>query len=136
MDNMREMKYRIELTEEQYNHIARCVETCHRIACGDMHELIQIIPNVPDDSLFRQLKEQAFPELEQTQFYGWNGGYKDVNKSDKFCEAFDKYQAMGYQIYREMHHQRTIALDIDNVYASPTLTTHKAEQPKIEVIKD
>lgn len=129
------MQYRITLTEEQYLHIAQCVETCHRIACGQVEEVSSVLPIRPSDEILRKLKEECFPELSWGESYGWNGGYRGTEHGDKFREAFDKFQARGYQIYREMYHRRNIAEGIDNVYSSPTLTTDKAEQPIIEVVE-
>lgn len=128
------MKYKITLTEEQCACIAQCVETCHRIACGQIEELRSILPNTPDDSLLRELKHEAFPELSFNEDYKWDGGYRGTEHGEPFRKAFDKFQAQGYQIYRQMYHIRNIAEGIDNVYSSPTLTTDKAKQPIIEVI--
>lgn len=130
------MKYRLTLTEKQYHHIAQCVETCHRIACGDIDELRTILPENPDRSLFMQIKHEAFPELGIGETYGWNGGYRGHTRNEKFQKAFDEFQAQGYQIYREMVHVDTITRGIGNVYTSPTLTTNKAEKPIIEVIDE
>lgn len=129
------MKYKLTLTEEQYNHIAQCVETCHRIACGQIEELRSILPISPDEKLLRDIKSQSFPELHPFGSYGWNGGYRYDKCSEKFRKAFDKFQAQGYQIYREMIHVRTVAKGIDNVYSSETLESDKADHPIIEVIK-
>lgn len=129
------MNYKLTLTEEQYIHIAQCVETCHRIACGQIEELRSILPNTPDDSLLRELKHEAFPELSFNESYGWNGGYRGTEHGEPFRKAFDKFQAQGYQIYRQMYYKRNIANGIDNVLSSPTLTTDKAKQPIIEVNK-
>lgn len=128
------MKYKMILTEEQYMHIAQCVETCHRIACGQIEELRSILPNTPDNSLMRELKHEAFPELSFNESYGWDGGYRGTEHGEPFRKAFDEFQARGYQIYRQMYHVRNVAEGIDNVYSSPTLTTNKAKQPIIEVI--
>lgn len=119
------MRYKITLTKEQYNHIAQCVETCHRIACGQIEELRSILPNTPDDSLLRELKHEAFPELYPDESYGWNGGYRGTERGEPFRKAFDKFQAQGYQIYRQMYHIRNIAEGIDNVYSSLLLRQTK-----------
>lgn len=132
---MSNKKYIMELTEEQYHHIATCVEVCHRIACGQIDDIAQILPSRPDDNIIRELKHQAFPELSFNESYGWNGGYRNNEYGEEFRKSFDKFQARGYQIYREMLHRRNIAENIDNVYSSPTLTTDKASQPKISVIE-
>lgn len=130
------MKYKMTLTEEQYNHIAQCVEAVHRIACGQIESLNEILPLSVDDSVIREIKFQAFPELLQPQSYPWNGGYKNESHGEDFRKAFDTFQAQGYQIYRQMRYKQNIAKGIDNVLSSPTLTTDKAEQPIIEVIKE
>lgn len=128
------MKYKMELTEEQYNHIALCVEVCHRVACGQIEELRSILPNTPDDSLLRELKREAFPELAPNESYGWNGGYRGTEHGEDYRMAFDTFQARGYQIYRQMCYKQNIAKGIDNVLSSPTLTTSKAQQPIITII--
>lgn len=122
------------LTEEQYNHIARCVEVVHRISCGDVRELRDILPISPDDRLLEEIKCQSFPELTHGSFYGWNGGYMNDKFGEEFRNAFDVFQAQGYQIYRQMCYVRNIANCIDNALSSPTLKTDKAEQPIIEVV--
>ena len=128
------MTYKLTLTEEQYHHIIQCVEAVHRIACGDLLELKSILPVVPDESLLYAIKSQSFPELAPGEQYKWNGGYRGATRNEKFREAFDKFQAQGYQIWREMEHAYVVAHNIDNVYSSPTLTTDKADKPIIEVI--
>lgn len=130
------MKYKLTLTEEQYNHIAWCVEVCHRIMCGDTMELRQLLPLPIDKNLIEEIKAQAFPELMPNQFYGWNGGYCNKEVSEDFRNAFDKEQAQGYQIYRQMRYKQNIAKGIGGVLSSPTLTTSKAEQSIIEIFKD
>lgn len=127
------MKYRIELNEEQYNHIARCVEVVHRIACGDIRELREILPITPDDSLLDKIKHQSFPELAHNECYGWNGGYRGTKYGEAYRKAFDVFQAQGYQIYRQMRYKQNIAEGVNNVLSSPTLTTNKAKQPRIEI---
>lgn len=129
------MKYIMTLTEEQYNHIAQCVEVCHRIACGQTYNLREILPIDPDVELLREIKHQSFPELALNECYGWNGGYRGTEHGEDFRKAFDEFQAQGYQIYREMIHVRTVNKGIDSVYSSPTLTTDKAKMPIIEVIE-
>lgn len=128
------MTYKLTLTEEQYNHIKLCVETVHRIACGDLLELRSILPVVPDESLLYEIKEQSFPELARNEQYGWNGGYRGTSHNEEFRKAFDKFQAQGYQIWREMEHVFVVSHNIENVYSSSTLTTSKAQQPIIEIL--
>lgn len=128
------MKYKIEVTEEQYNHIATCVEVCHRVACGDVRFINKILPISPDYELLDKIKRQAFPELGEHETYSWDGGYNNHDFPETLREIIDVFQAQGYQIYREMLYKRNIAKGIDNVYSSPTLTTYKADKPIIEVI--
>lgn len=130
------MRYVMTLTEEQYNHIALCVETCHRIACGELDALNTVVPNVIHDEDLRRIKETASPELGNQETYKWNGGYRDKSSGEPFRKAFDEFQARGYQIYRQMRHKQVIAKGIDNIYTTPTLATDKAEQPNIEVINE
>lgn len=128
------MEYKMTLTEDQYNHIALCVEVCHRIACGDIREIRTILPIEPDIKLLDEIKQQSFPELGFGEQYGWNGGYRNDSQGNGFRECFDTFQAQGYQIYRQMRYKQNIDKGIDNALSSPTLTTDKAEQPIIEVI--
>lgn len=130
------MKYKLELTEQQYNHIAMCVEVCHRIACGQVESIDEILPNKVDERVLKEIKREAFPELGINMSYGWNGGYRSAQHGEGFCKSFDTFQAQGYQIYRQMCYVRNIAEGIDNVLSSPTLTTSKAQQPIIEVINE
>lgn len=130
------MKYKMLLTEEQYNHIAQCVEAVHRISCGQVESINEIVPNVVDSNILLAVKHESFPELDFNESYGWNGGYRNDEHGEEFRKAFDKFQARGYQIYREMCYKRNIAKGINNVLSSPTLTTTKAQQPIIEVIKE
>lgn len=130
------MEYKMTLTEEQYNHIAKCVEVCHRIACGQIDSLNEILPISPDNYLIKQIKKESFPELDANQEYKWNGGYRNTKNGEVFRKAFDKFQAQGYQIYREMCYKRNMANGINNVLSSHTLTTDKAKQPIIEVINE
>lgn len=130
------MKYIMELTEEQYNHIAKCVEVCHRIACGQIETIEEIVPNKIDGILLDAIKAQAFPELSLRESYRWDGGYRNNEHGENFQKAFDKFQAQGYQIYREMCYKYNMAKGIDNVLSSPTLTTHKASKPIVKAMKE
>ena len=130
------MKYKLTLNEDQYKHIITCVETIHRICCGDVMELRAVLPITPDRALLEAIKAQSFPELARGESYGWSGGYNNPNVNPSVAKEYDTFLAQGYQIYREMLHVRNIAEGIDNVYTSPTLTTNKAKMPEIEVIKE
>lgn len=129
------MRYILELTEEQYNHIAKCVEVVHRIACGQIESLNEVVPNPIDYSKLVEIKKIVFPELSRNESYSWNGGYHGTEHNERFRIAFDKFQAQGYQIYREMCYKQNIAKGIDNVLSSPTLQTNKADKPII-IIKE
>ena len=112
------MKYTIDLTERQFALIADCVETCHRIACGDIEEIAKILPHCTKrqeiDRICKELKAVAFPELYPNQSYKWSGGHAD--------EQQDALQKETYAIYREMRHFDAVVRGVDSVYASPTLT--------------
>lgn len=136
MSEEKKMKYKMELTEEQYQHIIECVETVHRIACGQIDSIREILPIAPDDELLRKIKEQSFPELERGEWYKWDGGYRNDAHGEDFRKAFDLFQARGYQIYRQMEYVRNTAKGIDNVLSSPTPTTDKAKQPIIEAVEE
>ena len=130
------MKYKLTLTDEQYCHIARCVEVVHRISCGQTNELNDILPLPISRNIIEEIKRQAFPELAYNAEYGWDGGYNNLDQSKEFRERYDKFQAQGYQIYRQMWYKRNLAKGIDNVLSSPTLTTDKAQQPIIEIVNE
>lgn len=126
----------MELTEKQYNYIAICVEVCHRVACGDVRFIDEILPISPNYELLDKIKRQIFPELGEHETYSWDGGYNNHDFPETFREIIDKFQAQGYQIYREMCYIHNKAKGIDNVLSSPTLTTHKADKPIIKVIME
>lgn len=126
----------MELTEKQYNHIALCVEIIHRISCGNIRELNQILPISIDGGLIIEIKRQVFPELSVGSHYGWNGGYDNKEQGEEFCKYYDTFQAQGYQIYRQMRYKQNIAKGINDVLSSETLKSNKAEQPIIEIIKE
>lgn len=133
---MSDKRYQIEVTEGQYNTIAMCVDVCHRISCGDVWEINQILPITIDRNLLAKIKREAFPELAWNAQYKWCGGYRNPSKSEEFCKAFGKFQAQTYAIYREMYHQRNLINGINNVYTSDTLTCEEGgELPKIKVIE-
>jgi hypothetical protein len=118
--------WKLELTEEQFNCIARGMEYYHRMMCGDDMVVDDVCENRIDDTLRKELKKQMFPELMPNESYGWNG-------TDK--SHFGKEMAMSYQIYREMIHKRTIRDGVDNVYSSETLSSGKADKLIVEQIK-
>lgn len=121
-------KYILELTEEQYNLIALCVESVHRISSGQIEELDQIVPGKIDREVLMKIKDQAFPELSFNQSYKWCGGHPN--------KAFSHFQAATYAIYREMLHVRTVDEGLDNVYQSPTLRCDGVDLPEITFMED
>ena len=125
-------KYILELTEEQYDLIALSVEVVHRISCGQVEELDQIVPEKIDRDLLMKLKEQAFPELAFNESYKWCGGYKGSD-NEEFNKIFSHFQAETYALYREMLHIRTVNKGVDNVYQSPTLRCEGVDIPKITI---
>ena len=125
-------KYILELTEEQYDLIAFSVEVVHRISCGQVDDINQIVPKYIDRDLLVKLKEQAFPELAFNESYKWCGGYKGKD-NDKSNSAFSHFQAATYAIYREMLHFNAIQAQQFNVYQSPTLRCEGVDLPKITI---
>lgn len=125
---MDKKKWRIELTEEQFNCIARGMEYYHRMMCGQVNVVDDVCDERIDDNLKYELKKQMFPKLMLNGSYGWNG-------TDK--SHFGKEMAQSYQIYREMLHQRALrdCKDDWNVYLSDTLQSINADSLKVEQIK-
>jgi hypothetical protein len=116
----------LELTEEQFNCIARGMEYYHRMMCGQVDVVDDVCEERIDLSLKDELKKQMFPELELNASYGWNGTDKSL---------FGKEMAISYQIYREMIHKRTVRDGLDNTYSSETLSSNKANKLIVKQIK-
>ncbi len=116
----------LELTEEQFNCIARGMEYYHRMMCGQVDVVDDVCEERIDLSLKDELKKQMFPELMLNASYGWNG-------TDK--SPFGNEMSMSYQIYREMIHKRTIRDGLDNTYSSETLSSNKADKLIVKQIK-
>lgn len=114
-----ERKWVLELTEEQFNCITIGMEFYHRMLCGQVSELNNLVPHRINADTMGEVKRQLFPELRFGESYGWNGGHEN--------KYVDVMQAQSYQIYREMKHQNAIDKGCNNVYSSPTLQTGKAK---------
>lgn len=123
---MKQRTWRLELTEEQFNCIARGMEYYHRMMCGQVDVVDDVCEERIDLWLKDQLKEQMFPKLTYGENYGWNG-------TDK--SSYGKEMARSYQIYREMIHKRTVRDGDDNVYSSETLKSGIADKLIVEQIK-
>ena len=117
--------WKLELTEEQFNCIARGMEYYHRMMCGQVDVVDDVCEEIVELSLKDELKEQMFPKLLLNASYGWNG-------TDK--SHFGKEMAISYQIYREMIHKRTVRDGADNVYSSETLSSGIADKLIVEQI--
>lgn len=108
-------KYQVTLTEEQLMLIAKCVEDCHRFACGQtwLDNTISILCSSHKLEIKERLKLlQTFvnPNLLPNQSYDWAGtGCKDEHQRS--------FIAKTYAIYREILHK----VVNDGVYKSPTL---------------
>lgn len=114
-------KYQMTLTEEQIMLIAKCVEDCHRFACGET-ELWNTIASMNSNgelkAKMKELHDFAVPGLSANQCYDWAGnGCK--NKIQK------KFIAQTYAIYREILHKVVNA----GVYKSQTLTCEEGGTP-------
>lgn len=116
-------KYSIECTEEELHVIRQCVEVCHRISCGQIEDINELLPNAIGWDMILDIKREAFPELIRGQSYSWNGGYGKLHepKNKKFAEVFNHFQAITYPIYREILHYWAVKKGLDSVYQSETL---------------
>ena len=112
-------KWLLKLTEEQYRCIIRGMEYYHRMMSGQVDVVDDVCENRISHSTEIALKNEMFPELALNEAYSWNGGQQN--------NFFDKDAAMSYQIYREMEHQWVKDKGYDNVYATETLHSGKAE---------
>lgn len=119
-------KYRLEITEEQLQLIADCVEDIHRFMSGQcmLANSASILDNynVIRNKL-EEIKPFVTPELSANETYSWSGG-SCPNKSQQ------RFIAQTYGIYREILHvlisERSQPGDC-NVYLSPTLTCKDSE---------
>lgn len=129
-------KYQIECTEEELCIIRQCVEVCHRISCGQMESLNDIIPNRIDNEELYKVKAQAFPELSKWQSYSWCGGYGSLHgqEDNRSAKAFSHFQAITYPIYREILHYLAKKDGVDNVYSSETLNAGEGGFIKIKAM--
>ena len=134
--NIKENKWRIELTEHQLRLMAQCIEDCHRFIGGQM----ELSNSTACLKHYRALSDelgklQTFvtPALGRGSYYGWDGGHCPNEYQRKFL-------AETYYLYREIYHQLTLetAKHKDmwwNVYLGETLTCDESGEPiKIERI--
>lgn len=129
-----EMKYLIELSEQQLRLIADCVEDCHRFMSGQMG-MSNTAERLDSYCVLRDameaLKPKVTPELPFNASYGWNGGSCPNDSQRKFI-------AQTYPIYREIKHFFACKnKDFLNVYHSETLTCEEGGEPiKIKEIEE
>lgn len=124
-------KYRITLTEEQLMLVSKCVEDCHRFACGQT-ELWNTTSafNIKEwnelRSRLQYLQPLVTPELGRGASYDLAGnGCKDMFQR--------KFIAQTYAIYREILHK----VVNNGVYAYPTLRCEEGgELPIIEEVEE
>ena len=135
--NIKENKWRIELTEHQLNLIARCVEDCHRFIGGQMelsNSTSCLTHHLELSEELGKLQQFVAPNLGRGASYGWSGGSCPNENQRKFL-------AETYYLYREIYHQLTIeaAKHKDmwwNVYLGETLTCGESGEPiKVERIE-
>ena len=137
-NNMKEKKWRIELTEHQLMLMAKCVEDCSRFISGQMElsnstSCLKHCRHLGEE--LHTLQPFVTPELGRGASYGWNGGSCPNDHQRKFI-------AETYYLYREIYHQVTLdkAKDKDmdwNVYLGETLTCNESGEPiKVEGLAD
>lgn len=127
------MKYRIELSEEQMRVVAQCLEDVSRFASGQwkMQNTIEaMVKELPFDvqmkrrddieELLRQVKKVLFPEMSDNSSKGYNG---------------TDFIGNTYQIYRTILYQLAKDNNWNNVYSSPALPSGNLGTIKIEEIK-
>ena len=135
--NMKEKKWRIELTEHQLMLMAKCVEDCSRFISGQMElsnstSCLKHCRHLGEE--LHTLQPFVTPELGRGASYGWSGGSCPNDNQRKFI-------AETYYLYREIYHQVTLdkAKDKDmdwNVYLGETLTCNECGEPiKVERIE-
>lgn len=114
-------KYLLEVTEEQLQLIADCVEDMCRFMSGQcmLANSVSMLDNFNEvRRKLDELKPLVTPQLSANESYSWNGS-GCPNKSQQ------KFIAKTYGIYREILHvlmtERCKPGDF-NVYLEPTLT--------------
>jgi hypothetical protein len=128
-----EMKYLIELSEQQLRLIADCVEDCHRFMSGqmDMSNTVARLDCFKDLKFeLGKLKHYVTPDLPDSD-YKWNGGLCPNEPQRKFI-------AQTYPIYREIRHFFALKNnDWANVYMSNTMTCKEGGEPiKIKEVEE
>lgn len=134
--NMKEKKWRIELTEHQLMLLAKCVEDCHRFIGGQMelsNSTSCLTRHLELSEELGKLQQFVAPNLGRGASYGWSGGSCPNENQRRFL-------AETYYLYREIYHQITIEdakhNEIGwNVYLGETLTCNESGEPiKVERI--
>lgn len=125
-NNKKQVRYQVELTEEQLRLISNCVMDCHRFAAGQTE--------LSNTCLNAGYKREVRDELRKLEHllpgYDWAGnGCKD--------ERQKKFIAGTYYLYREILHVLAVDNNKDNVYTSETLRcTDSGEPIKIRRIEE
>lgn len=134
--NIKEKKWRIELTEHQLMLLAKCVEDCHRFIGGQMelsNSTSCLTRHLELSEELGKLQQFVAPNLGRGASYGWSGGSCPNENQRRFL-------AETYYLYREIYHQITIEdakhNEIGwNVYLGETLTCNESGEPiKVERI--
>lgn len=129
---LKNMKYKIELSEEQMSLIAQCLEDVSRFASGqwEMQNTIKaMVKGLPfeeqikrrdeAEELLRQTKKVLLPEMLDNSSKGYNG---------------TDFIGNTYQIYRTILHQFAKDKNWNNVYSSSTLPSGNLGAIKIKSI--
>lgn len=130
-------KYTLEVTEEQLQLIANCVEDLCRFVSGQTgldNTTIGIVSNRDYRKLavaLEQLTPFVTPHLGKSQYYGWDGG-------DCPNEEQRKFIAKTYGIYREIRHFLAVTSGAPawSTYLSPTLTCEDSVPLPIIKVKE
>ena len=123
-------RYSIELSEEQMQLIAQCLEDIHRFASGQCnlnYTVLEVLRELPRkeqmerreqaEGLLRQVKHILFPGMHDNSSKNYNG---------------TEFGGNTYQIYRTILHQLAVDNNWDNVYSSPTLPSGTMCEIKIK----
>lgn len=121
-------KFNIELTEEQMQLVANCMEDICRFASGQVemgNTIVKVANNVNDklnaESKLIEVKKILFPNLAYGASYGYN---------------HTPFIGNTYQIYRTIKHYLLKDTDTWNVYHSPALPSGDMGTIKITEIKE
>lgn len=122
-------KFNVELTGEQLNLVARCLEDVSRFAAGQLDlntTLSQILKDLPVEEKIKreklvrekmkEIRSILFPDMPEGASFGYN--------STEFIGNI-------YQIYRTMLYHLAVDKNWDNVYSTPALDSGTMGKVKI-----